>query len=475
VREPFEFTVEGGDYRSRRYRVEVIPRPRLESLTLRRVFPDYIGFAPAVDDAVGAEIAVPNGTRLEFAAVASKPLESAQLRTAEEAIAMEIESGDRRRFAGQLEPVADGTLEVFFRDRDGVIPDERTTVHIALVADRAPVAKLASRGVGALVSPAARIPLVVEASDDYRIVELALEHETVAVEVAGAEDGGAAPSEPRESKGRTPIAGVEPDALVQARPVFELAEHAIGIGVRLRLRVEATDNDALTGPKQGRSAELEFLVVSSQRLMDELLRRQEEQRQAFERVVEMTRGARDALYEALAGDLKRPGPVPVELGDTLDGLGRQERALATQCLSIAAAIEAILEEMLNNRVGAADDLARLGAKVVDPLRAVAADDLPAVATGLESLRGFEAPAERIQEAFGVSEQIEDTLERMESILASMVKLEGFTEVVNRLRAIIDVQGASRKALEAAYNRLLDSVFEEDAPPPAGAVPERDDE
>ena len=48
----------------------------------------------------------------------------------------------------------------------------------------------------------------------------------------------------------------------------------------------------------------------------------------------------------------------------------------SQSLSIAGAIEAILIEMTNNRIGEADDLERLGHKVVDPLREVAQGGIP---------------------------------------------------------------------------------------------------
>ena len=50
---------------------------------------------------------------------------------------------------------------------------------------------------------------------------------------------------------------------------------------------------------------------------------------------------------------------------------------------------------------------------------------------------------------------------MDAILASMAKLEGYTEIVNQLRAIIGIQGKSREAVQAAYEKLLRSVFDED--------------
>jgi hypothetical protein len=56
---------------------------------------------------------------------------------------------------------------------------------------------------------------------------------------------------------------------------------------------------------------------------------------------------------------------------------------------------------------------------------------------------------------------------MDAVLASMRRLEGFTEVVNRLRAIMKVHEESVSEAKKSYRREVDSIFEE--APPGGST------
>ena len=55
---------------------------------------------------------------------------------------------------------------------------------------------------------------------------------------------------------------------------------------------------------------------------------------------------------------------------------------------------------------------------------------------------------------------------MEAVLANMRRLEGFTEIVNRLRAIIKLHDEAAAASQKQYRREVDRLFE-DLEPPAG--------
>ena len=59
------------------------------------------------------------------------------------------------------------------------------------------------------------------------------------------------------------------------------------------------DNDGLHGAKTGYSGITSFLVVTPERLSEEFIRREEEQRRALERVYEEEKVVRDAVYRLL--------------------------------------------------------------------------------------------------------------------------------------------------------------------------------
>ena len=50
---------------------------------------------------------------------------------------------------------------------------------------------------------------------------------------------------------------------------------------------------------------------------------------------------------------------------------------------------------------------------------------------------------------------------MENILIQMKRLEGFTEIVKHLRAIIRTQTESAGEIREAYRTLIDDIFEDD--------------
>jgi hypothetical protein len=157
-------------------------------------------------------------------------------------------------------------------------------------------------------------------------------------------------------------------------------------------------------------------------------------------------------------ELRVSGALPPETGQRLRARAREQRSLADGALAIASTIEGLLQEMQNNRIGEAADLERLGHKVVEPLRALANGDLPQLGDGLDGLRGEPEAAARSAAAIELADGFERAIERMESVLQSMVKLEGYTEIIHRLRVIIEIQDQSSAGVRAAYEKLTESLF-----------------
>ncbi len=485
VREPFLFEVRGGDYRSPPFEVVVLERPGLETLTITRVFPSYMEREPEVVDGSVGEHSIPVGTELRFEARSTKPLEQAAIVAGDRSVPFEIDAADRQRLAGAFLPERSETLTIDFVDVEGVRPDTPNTIAVRLVPDRPPTIRLRATGIGSMVSVGARIPLRLEARDDHRVETLELVSELgprLDTVIAGPppENGGQGTDTPADGgdaaagdagegdviantrETRHELPSFEPDDLVVLTHDFEVADLATEPERRLALSVVAVDNDTLNGPNAGRSNVLEFLVVTDQKLLDDFLRRQEDQRQAFERLVESEQKIRDALYDAVDGSLRAEGPLEEAASNELASHSRQERTIANQVVSIAAAVEGILTEMKNNRIGEADDIERIGAMVVFPLRELAAEDLPALAARLESLRAEPQPETRTVAGLELAEDVEAVIEKMHAILANMIKLESFSEIVNMLRQVINLNREAEAQTKKALERLLnEDVFEDD--------------
>jgi hypothetical protein len=78
VHTSFDYYVEAGDARSARYRVEVVKPPRVERVRLTYTLPAYAGEKQRTVDPSDGDIA---GTRVDVQLKASKPLQTAVLKT----------------------------------------------------------------------------------------------------------------------------------------------------------------------------------------------------------------------------------------------------------------------------------------------------------------------------------------------------------------------------------------------------------
>ena len=61
--------------------------------------------------------------------------------------------------------------------------------------------------------------------------------------------------------------------------------------------------------------------------------------------------------------------------------------------------------MTNNRVGEADDLQRLGRKVIDPLRSLAEADLPGLSSDFDSVRREKKVVDRMTKSLDLAESM----------------------------------------------------------------------
>jgi hypothetical protein len=65
---------------------------------------------------------------------------------------------------------------------------------------------------------------------------------------------------------------------------------------------------------------------------------------------------------------------------------------------------------------------------------------------------------------GIAEGYAQVIRAMEAMLARMHKVEGFTEIVETVRSILDQQGAVQEKTRKKYEDVLRDIFGENPPP-----------
>ncbi|MCZ6787567.1 MAG: hypothetical protein O7E54_10450 [Planctomycetota bacterium] len=451
---PITFHLEGGDEVTDEFRVDLMEAPEAEDVEVEVSFPDYADRAPVlVDLSLGDPEMLREGS-VTIRGRSTKPLERAEivLGDAEDKTVVAEKIGDDR-FEVTLRPEKTTMAGVRLHDTDGLVnPTLAPRFLIRVVPDRAPKVRLRLRGIGTMVVPVASIPYEVRMRDDVKIVAGRLETKKAA--------GGEEATEPF-------VLPFDPESLgsdlLERRGVFELAQMEVYPGAFLTLTVYARDN--APEPHEAKSDPVSLKVVSMEELLQDLLRRQQEQRHEFEALIKREKRLRDRF-----NDLRdTPPSAPAEVTSHLESQGREQRQIGRRVRSIGRAMNQILDEMVNNHVAEPSRINELRIKVVQGLSNLRKGVMNSQADALDDAarHATEAPLTGTR-GEGLDRGYDRVLRAMAKILANMERVELFTEIVESIRILLEEHKIAQREAEARLITELERFFG------PGGKPKKDD-
>jgi len=461
VGEDLDVEIRGGDARLRGLRLVVVDAPALSSLEAAATLPAYLGggtrFLPP-----SRVLQAPRGSAVTVRFQATKPLRAATVvaleEGAERVLAEIVDNpvGNAAPAAADREitvelPALEGerTLLARFTDTDGLDNREPISVVLSAVPDEPPQVAVRMRGISTAVTPQARIPLVGVVSDDHALADA-----TAGITI---KEGATTSLPVARAKAGTPVVELTDDA----PEWIELEPLALAPGATLSVQLSARDGCTLGGgPNEGSSDAWSLDVVTPEALMAMLEAREILLRRRFESVVSDLALARERLAAGLGGNavsgsgagegdgggkgdggelptggdaeedrVGNPGGEswPLESGRLAESASRA----AGETAEIARDFLAIRGELDNNRMLTAELEGRLVGQIATPLAAIAADDLPGLATAARS-----AP---VTDRAAVVARADAVLARMRAVLDKMMELESYNEVIELLRGVIRTQ------------------------------------
>lgn len=448
VSESLDLEIRGGDARLRPLRLEVVDAPGLESLSIVTTLPEYLGGGtrPA---ATSRLVPVPRGAVVDITCTATAPLTAAQLSVVEEGaetVVADLKTGPGetlpRSIAARLNGVmSDRAVVVRLTDVHGLTNREPITFVISAVPDEPPEVALKLRGISTSVTPTARIPWVGTIVDDHGL-------SAATVTLAAAASGAEAEAPARQVE--RPITRVRPGMAVAEFAADDpetllLEPLALPVGSRLTITVAATDECGLEGgPNRGQGDVWTLDVVTPESLQAMLEAREVILRRRYESVIADCSQARDRLASAESPE--------DEMAVAVARLGESIGRAVGETAEIAAAFRDIRLELDNNGLLTPEVDVRLITQIADPLTGLATHELPALAT---ACRGVSNPADARD---GLVRQTDDVLARMRALLAMMMELESFNEVIERLRGVIRAQEEIRvDTLEQQKKRAREAL------------------
>jgi hypothetical protein len=222
----------------------------------------------------------------------------------------------------------------------------------------------------------------------------------------------------------------------------------------LALRFEATDGKLPTA-QLGTANELNFRIVTREELMQDLQRRQLEQRRELENVLEAEFEARARLGElpGLAGDTEAARRARTRI----ETVARRQLALAAQVQGIGQRYTQIVAELANNRLFEPTVTRGLQSRVVQPLEALGRRGIPTLAGRVSAFAAAGTESARVD----CIETCDQVIAQIEALLAQMERGESLAALIDALRGIIrteaEVEAQVRRLLDAEIPGLFDPV------------------
>jgi len=446
---PITFHLEGGDEVTDDYRIELLEAPEVLEISIEVGFPPYAGRDPVRADPAQGDPQMLRGGFVRIRGRASKPLQGVEIalgEAAEDAAPAQVTGADT--FEATLAPEETVLLGVRLRDTDGLSnPSLAPRFLVRVVDDARPRIRLQKRGVGVMVVSGAVVPYSIRLTDDVKVVEGRLE----VTKSAGDREA----PEPH-------VVALPPEQLGQDRAEIE-AELELGPleltpGAFLALHAYGKDN-AQPEPHEGKSDPVTLKVVTLEELTNELLGRQQEQRRLFEELLQRERRLRDRFL-----DLRDRPPAAAEITAQLESEAQDQREIARRVHSIERAFDRIFDEMYYNRIAEAAMVGRLRASIVRGLEQLRTDVMGGHARRLDDAA---QRAERLALGGADGDAIEaayaNVIRAMEALLARMEKAEGFTEIVETVRSILEEQGKVKDLTRKKYEEVLRDIFGENPP------------
>ena len=467
--DPIQAWAEGGDGLTQDLFVRLVDRPMVQDLSLLVHFPKYMGKEDEALAPDAGELVVPQGASLEIKGKVSKKVTRAWVEIGGDPQgSLELVDGGLG-FAGSVVPRTSGLFVVALEDESGLREGLGRRLVLQVVPDRPPRVKLVVRGVGAKITPMAKIPVEVTAVDDFglsRIRLLFAKGKTASV-------GSPERIKDFEETKAQGLEDFEPGSPVFDRPiVFDLLPllkkkdalmdpaNPIHPGEFLAIRVGAKDNrpqESIEKGKDGTAAETisdayAFKVVTPSELLKELLRRQNEQRLEFEKLLKQHLA--DAAEFRDLQDLSKAGDNKEKIRRRILTLARHQRHLGRSVGGIGRRYDAILDEMWNNRLAEESRVFRLKSRIVEPLDLLGTRHMPSLAG---SVRGYARSASQGDRVL-VSKGYDEVASMMRNVLRYMTRLETFTRILNTLREVIRLEEGAREKAKAALKKEMNELF-----------------
>jgi hypothetical protein len=467
VIEDVVLTAEGGDALPVELRIKVVERPRIQDLAVQVTYPDYMERETEVVPPTEGDLRLPRGARLTLTGKSHKAIDDAFALFGNDRKVPLQRGADGFSFAGDFQPDASGLLVIDVIDKDKLGAGAPPKLLLRVGDDKPPTIDFRLRGIGTLITTHAILPGDLKVKDDFGL-------RAVDVSYRVAEEAPADQKPPEEANKPLEV----PFAVAEAKLGSELPRSALRFettasvdlrqwnkepdqnaptnpirpGMLVSLRFGATDNFGPGEPHHAYGETLTFRVVTREKLLEELRRRQVEQRQELQRIIDDEQSAMLELREMV--ELSAAGDRTSLVKARLKVLARQQQTLGRRVAFVGDLYQRILWEYENNRLIEGNKVRQMENVIPEPLATIAKDALPASGRLVDA---YASSGQAATKADSLA-SYDDILRRLQAVLKEMEQAESLAALLEELRVVIKIEDSVIQEVENRKRAEEQSVF-----------------
>lgn len=283
LRRSMVYYAEAAGYRSKQYRITVVDRPFVRNMRVKLTYPAYTRIpAKYLDDNVG-DVSAPAGTRVSLQLQFNKDVARAQVLLNDSQVVAGRVQGNKGSV--DFTPRRDGSYRVQVYDASGIANASPVEYAIQLQPDLSPIVEVLEPGMNGTIDESMRLPMLMRIADDYGFSRMVLRYRLSASRY----------EQPQEQYASVAIPLPASRDLDQQVPyIWNLSALNLVPEDVVSYYVEVYDNDAVRGPKVGRSQVYTVRLPS----LDEVFARADKtQDQAIEDLQETMKAAEEVQRE----------------------------------------------------------------------------------------------------------------------------------------------------------------------------------
>jgi hypothetical protein len=449
IRNSFKYSYAFETYRSETYSVEVLKRPELKLLQVAVHPPSYTGTATRIYERNVGHIEALKASRVEVLIKSNKRNERASL---------VFQSGKRIGLAingyeasGRFFIDRDDLYWIEIQDRLGILNDPPIRYGIRMLQDLIPTAKILAPESSTELDQSMSIPLVLEGNDDYGIKRARMGY---CIESPSSDAESATDTANFELSLPTP-----PSANLLLSHLWKVESLNLFPEDVVHYYFEVEDNDALNGPKYGRSTIHSFRFPSIVEIIQKLETEQNHQIQTLDTIFAENQGLLKNM-EQLSEELKTGQPIPWERKKDLLNKIENQKVDQEKLENLSERFDTMLEEIRKDdwvRMETLEKYEELRKRIQDLASPEINDMMKKMQDALK-----QADSEILKnavEAFKITQ--EDVLKALDRMIALFKKLQAEQKVgeqLGRLSEMMERQKEINSSLnnDSIQDRLLAS-------------------